>query len=67
MKKIYLLKKYKHWFIDNVQGITTIEYAIIAAGIAVIVSTIFTNDGIEERAIKNVFDALGHKLANFVA
>lgn len=67
MKKIYLLKKYKHWFIDNVQGTTTIEYAIIAVCIAAIITSVFTNDGIEERAIKNVFNTLGHQLANFVS
>lgn len=67
MKSIYLLKKYKHWFIDNVQGITTIEYAIIAASVAVIVSSMFTNNGIEERVIKNIFNTLGNRLANFVS
>lgn len=67
MKLIYSLKKYKHWFIDSVQGTTSIEYAIVAVAIAVIVTSVFTNDGIEERAIKNVFNLLGNRLANFVS
>lgn len=67
MKLIYSLKKYKHWFVDNVQGTTSIEYAIVAAAIAVIITSVFINDGLEERAMKNVFNALGNKLANFVS
>lgn len=49
-------------FVKNEQGVTAIEYAIVAAGVAAVVMIIFANDGIVAQTLTNVFSTLQNRL-----
>lgn len=53
-------------FIKNEQGVTAIEYAIVAAGVAAVVMIIFANNGVVAQTLTNVFGALSNKLTNVI-
>lgn len=45
-------------FTKNEQGVTAIEYAVVAAGVAVIVLALFAADGPVDQMLTSVFDTL---------
>lgn len=54
-------------FIKNEQGVTAIEYAIVAAGVAAVVLVIFGAGGPVENMLKNVFTKLQTKMATLIS
>lgn len=72
MKRFYLtFSEYKwRWicqFFNNKSGVTSIEYAVIAAGIAAIVSVLFANDGVVGNSMTKVFEELSKSLEKWVS
>lgn len=61
-----MLKKYINKFVKNEDGVTAIEYAIVAAGVAAVVMIIFSNTGVVAQTLTNVFNALSTKLVNVI-
>ncbi|WP_085246775.1 Flp family type IVb pilin [Gilliamella mensalis] len=53
-------------FAKTEEGVTAIEYAIVAAGVAVVVMAIFASGGPVEVMLKNVFTALQLKVTSVV-
>jgi len=49
-------------FIKRQDGVTAIEYAIVAAGVAAVVVVLFQNNGAFHRAMVGIFDRLSDKL-----
>lgn len=66
MKLVNFLKSYTKKFVRNQEGVTAIEYAIVAAGVAAVVMVIFANDGPVADMLTNTFNALGDKLQNVI-
>lgn len=61
-----MLKKYINKFVKNEDGVTAIEYAIVAAGVAAVVMIIFANDGVVAQTLTNVFNTLSDRLTNVI-
>lgn len=62
-----LVSKVKNFF-RREDGVTAIEYAVVVAGVAVVVIAIFgADDGPVKKALKSVFDQLQTKLDNLWA
>lgn len=53
-------------FVKNEAGVTAIEYAIVAAGIAAVVMVIFSNNGVVSETLTNVFKSLSETLTKAV-
>ncbi|MWP48310.1 MULTISPECIES: Flp family type IVb pilin [unclassified Gilliamella] len=53
-------------FIKNEQGVTAIEYAVVAAGIAVVVLAVFKAGGPVDQMLKNTFDQLKTKMQTVI-
>lgn len=53
-------------FVKNEAGVTAIEYAIVAAGIAAVVMVIFSDNGVVSQTLTNVFKSLSETLTNAV-
>lgn len=51
-------------FIRKQDGVTAIEYAIVAAGVAAVVLVVFEKDGSFGKAIQDVFSKLSSKLTD---
>lgn len=49
-------------FIKNEDGVTAIEYAIVATGVAAVVMIVFDSDGLVATTLTNVFTTLSMKL-----
>lgn len=49
-------------FIKRQDGVTAIEYAIVAAGVAAVVVVLFQSDGAFAKAMKEIFNRLGAQL-----
>lgn len=54
-------------FIRKQDGVTALEYAIVAAGVASVVLMIFKSDGSFGTALNNVFGNISNKITNLVA
>ncbi len=54
-------------FIRKQDGVTALEYAIVAAGVASVVLMIFKSDGSFGTALNNVFGNISTKISNLVA
>lgn len=66
MKLINSLKLYAKKFARNQEGVTAIEYAIVAAGVAAVVMVIFASNGPVASMLNNTFGTLGNKLGNII-
>ena len=53
-------------FIRKQDGVTALEYAIVAAGVASVVLMIFKSDGSFGTALNNVFGNISDKITNLV-
>lgn len=53
-------------FVKNEQGVTAIEYAIVAAGVATVVFVVFKSDGPVASMLSNVFDTLKTKVTTTI-
>lgn len=49
-------------FLKREDGVTAIEYAIVAAGVAAVVVVLFQNGGTFQRAMEGIFDRLSRQL-----
>lgn len=49
-------------FLKREDGVTAIEYAIVAAGVAAVVVVLFQNGGTFQQAMENIFVRLSGKL-----
>ena len=49
-------------FVKRQDGVTAIEYAIVAAGVAAVVVVLFQSDGEFAKAMKAIFKRLGGQL-----
>lgn len=49
-------------FLKREDGVTAIEYAIVAAGVAAVVVVLFQNGGTFQQAMEGIFDRLSGKL-----
>ena len=49
-------------FLKRQDGVTAIEYAIVAAGVAAVVVVLFQNGGTFQQAMENIFVRLSGKL-----
>lgn len=56
-----LVSKVKNFF-SREDGVTAIEYAVVVAGVAVVVIAVFGTDGPVKQALDNVFKQLQAKL-----
>jgi pilus assembly protein Flp/PilA len=56
-----LVSKVKNFF-SREDGVTAIEYAVVVAGVAVVVIAVFGTDGPVKQALDNVFKQLQTKL-----
>lgn len=54
-------------FIRKQDGVTALEYAIVAAGVASVVLVVFSSDGSFGSSIKGVFSSLSSKLTTLMA
>lgn len=54
-------------FIRKQDGVTALEYAIVAAGVASVVLFVFSKDGSFGSSIKDVFSTLSSKLSTLMA
>lgn len=54
-------------FIRKQDGVTAIEYAIVAAGVAAVVLVVFEKDGSFGQALSDVFSSLSSKLTKQIA
>ncbi|KDN09829.1 Flp family type IVb pilin [Gilliamella sp. Imp1-1] len=54
-------------FVKNEQGVTAIEYAIVAAGVATVVFLIFKENGAVQTMLSNVFDKMKDKVSDKIA
>lgn len=54
-------------FIRKQDGVTAIEYAIVAAGVAAVVLVVFEKDGSFGKALSEVFSSLSSKLTKQIA
>lgn len=54
-------------FVENQDGVTAIEYAIVAAGVAAVVLVVFKKDGSFGTALSEVFTSLASKLTTSIA
>lgn len=43
-------------FLKDEQGVTTLEYGILAAGVAVVIGAIVSTDGVFNQTIEELFD-----------
>ncbi|WP_392552787.1 Flp family type IVb pilin [Orbus wheelerorum] len=62
MKRSNSIRKFVQKFVKNEAGVTAIEYAIVAAGVAAVVMVIFSNTGVVAQTLTNVFNSLSTKL-----
>lgn len=53
-------------FVKNEQGVTAIEYAIVAAGVATVVFVVFKGDGPVASMLSNVFSTLKTKVISTI-
>ncbi|MFQ0994486.1 Flp family type IVb pilin [Gilliamella sp. BG2] len=53
-------------FVKNEQGVTAIEYAIVAAGVATVVFVVFKGDGPVATMLSEVFDSLKEKVTGTI-
>jgi len=68
MKLTTKVRSFLGKFVKNQQGVTAIEYAIVAAGVAAVVLVIFKADGGPvSDMLKGVFDALKTKLTGLIS
>ena len=49
-------------FIKRQDGVTAIEYAIVAAGVAAVVVFVFSDDGTFKAALEGIFNRLSNQL-----
>jgi pilus assembly protein Flp/PilA len=56
-----LVSKVKNFF-KREDGVTAIEYAVVVAGVAVVVIAVFGSNGPVKEALDNVFEQLQTKL-----
>lgn len=54
-------------FTKNEQGVTAIEYAVVAAGVAVIVLALFATDGPVDLMLKAVFETLKNTITTLLS
>lgn len=54
-------------FVKSERGVTAIEYAIVAAGVAVVVMVIFKSDGPVASMLSNTFESLKTKMADIIS
>lgn len=60
------IENFAQKFIKNEDGVTAIEYAIVAAGVAAVVMIIFAENGPVATTLENVFTTLGTKLTTVI-
>ncbi|MCO6547004.1 MULTISPECIES: Flp family type IVb pilin [unclassified Gilliamella] len=53
-------------FVKNEQGVTAIEYAIVAAGVATVVFVVFKGDGPVATMLSDVFSTLKTKVTSTI-
>ncbi|NUE96385.1 Flp family type IVb pilin [Gilliamella sp. ESL0232] len=53
-------------FVKNEKGVTAIEYAIVAAGVATVVFVVFKGDGPVASMLSNVFSTLKTKVISTI-
>ncbi|WP_218059462.1 Flp family type IVb pilin [Gilliamella sp. App4-10] len=53
-------------FAKTEEGVTAIEYAIVAAGVAVVVMAVFASGGPVETMLKTIFESLKNKVGAIV-
>ncbi|OCG44277.1 hypothetical protein A9G35_08555 [Gilliamella sp. Choc5-1] len=54
-------------FIKSEQGVTAIEYAIVAAGVAAVVLVVFGSGGPVESMLNSVFDKLKTRMSTLIS
>lgn len=54
-------------FVKNEQGVTAIEYAIVAAGVATVVFVVFKGDGPVATMLSDVFATLKNKVTTTIS
>lgn len=54
-------------FIKNEQGVTAIEYAVVAAGVAIVVVAVFKTGGPVDDMLSNTFSTLKSKMASIIS
>ncbi|OCG40141.1 hypothetical protein A9G25_08640 [Gilliamella sp. Bif1-4] len=54
-------------FVKNEQGVTAIEYAIVAAGVATVVFVVFKGDGPVATMLSDVFSTLKDKVTTTIS
>lgn len=57
------LRNFKH----DQRGVTAVEYAIVAAGVAAVVSVVFGTDGSVSKMLNGVFTSIGESVQKSVA
>lgn len=53
-------------FAKSQNGVTAIEYAVVAAGVAAVVLVVFQKDGTFYKALSGIFDRLSGKMNELV-
>ncbi|WP_392560888.1 Flp family type IVb pilin [Orbus sturtevantii] len=66
MKLSNSIRKFAQKFVKNEAGVTAIEYAIVAAGVAAVVMVIFASNGPVATMLTDVFNALSTKLQSII-
>lgn len=54
-------------FIKNEQGVTAIEYAVVAAGIAIVCVAVFKKEGPVDEMLSNTFSTLKSKMETIIS
>lgn len=54
-------------FVKSERGVTAIEYAIVAAGVAVVVMVIFNSNGPVAEMLSNTFNTLKSKMGDIIS
>ena len=60
------IRNFAKKLVKTEEGVTAIEYAIVAAGVAAVVMVIFANDGVVQQTLNNVFTTLSDRLENVI-
>ncbi|MWN89521.1 Flp family type IVb pilin [Gilliamella sp. Pra-s65] len=54
-------------FVKSEKGVTAIEYAIVAAGVAAVVFVIFGNSGPVKQMLDGVFNKLSSRMSSMIS
>ena len=62
MKAYIYFNEMIHEFMKSEKGVTSIEYGILAAGLAIVISTVLGDDGAFTKALRGTFDGISTQL-----